>query len=90
MSKRPIEAKQRHKVAKAFRQTPERFFNLVDYLVDRRIFPTKRLARQAILDKRVMSESHPIGFVHYGDRMLLSPLVKVAARPNITVKSASS
>lgn len=38
------------------------FFDLVQWLVDHEHAATKRLARSMILDGRVRSDSHPIGF----------------------------
>lgn len=61
MSHRSIEAKQRHKVAKAFRVTPPRYFDLVDWLVAHKHASTKTKARKLILDKKVRSGSHVLG-----------------------------
>jgi hypothetical protein len=61
MSHRSIEAKRRHKVAKAFRQKLPVRFDLIQWMLDHGHARTKREARQIILDKRVKSESHAVG-----------------------------
>lgn len=55
--------KKRRRVARKLRrQALPVFFDLVQWLVDHEHAATKRLARLMILDGRVRSDSHPIGF----------------------------
>lgn len=62
MSKRPVGEKKRRRVAKALRRQPlAAHLDLVQYLLDRKHASTKGGARQLILDKRVRSDSHPLG-----------------------------
>jgi hypothetical protein len=62
MSARPIEQKQRRRVAKTLRRRPlPAYIDLVEWLVARGHAPTKRAARDLILAKRVRSESHTLG-----------------------------
>lgn len=62
MSHRPIEQKQRRRVAKALRRsTRPTSFDLIEYLMSRGYANTKREAREMILAKRVKSESHILG-----------------------------
>lgn len=63
MSARPIEIKQRRKVIKALRRTPPAYFDLVAYLLDRRLAPSKRVAKEMILAGRVKADSHPLGIL---------------------------
>lgn len=63
MSHRPIRFKQANRLRHALRRTPPQFFDLVEWLVTRGHAPTKRAARELILDERVRYESHKLGFV---------------------------
>jgi len=80
VSRRPIEAKQRRKVAKAFRATPPAYFDLVQWLVEHKYAPTKRLARELILAKRVRKDSHVLGIA---TRQTLGPDFKLVDEPYV-------
>lgn len=100
MSHRPIEAKKRRRVAKAFKrkQLPA-YFDLVEFLVRKGHAASPREARALILAGRVKSDSHVIG---KGKQLVLGPLgtieevevvdphVPVAARNGVTVVPAAS
>ncbi len=62
MSKRPIEQKQRNRVAKMLRKRPlDSKIDLVQWLIDRGHARTRAEARKIILAGRVRSESHTLG-----------------------------
>lgn len=64
MAKRPIEAKQRRRAAKALRRTAlPAYLDLIQWLKDRRYASTTGQARKIILDRRVKADSHVIGLM---------------------------
>lgn len=93
MSARPTEQKRRRKVAKAFRRTPlTAMIDPVQWLMDRRLAPTKKAARELVLAGRLKSESHTVGigdgFVPEGDIVKEGKIVvpiAAAYRPTLRV-----
>jgi hypothetical protein len=67
MSQRASQQKKASRLAKALRNTPPTYFDLVDYVVHHHRIgykkPTKTQARQMILDGKVMVGSHRVGRV---------------------------
>ena len=61
MSKRPTQIKRAKRIRKAFRRSLPRYINLVEYLTDRRLASSKRVARQMLLDGKVRVGSHKVG-----------------------------
>jgi hypothetical protein len=62
MSHRPTSKKQGRRMRKVIERTPlPRHIDLIHYLRDRKLASTAGEARRMILDKRVVSESHPLG-----------------------------
>lgn len=62
MSARPIEQKQRRRVAKSLRRSAlPAYIDLVQFLISRGHAATKREARNLILAQHVRSESHILG-----------------------------
>lgn len=96
MSKRPVEAKKRRRAAKQLRKRPlPAYFDLVQWLIDHDYVSTRRQAREIILDRRVKSDSHPLGVVKAlveqdgiaVAKDIVDPRVPVARRANIVVSS---
>jgi hypothetical protein len=62
MSSRPIEQKQRRRVAKLLRRTPlPAYIDLIEWLKDRGHAQTTGEAKKIILDGRVKADSHVLG-----------------------------
>lgn len=62
MSKRPIEQKQRRRIAKQFRRTtPPLWFDLAQWLQDHKHASTRKEAKTIILAEKVKSDSHVVG-----------------------------
>lgn len=98
MSKRPIEAKKRRKVAKAVRrrQLPA-YFDLVQWVLDHTNVRTRKQARDLILAGRVKANSHPVGFEEVEllgpngkseKRNILRPHVRAELKRDLLVASA--
>jgi len=61
VSARPVEVKKRRRVAKALRKGRlPAYIDLVEYLLDRKMLPTKRYALLAIDNGYVKADSHPL------------------------------
>jgi hypothetical protein len=76
MAKRPIQQKQRRRVAKLLRRrSPEGFLDLVQWLKDRKYAQTTGEAEKIILAKRVKADSHPLGVEK---RPMLQPDLSIA------------
>jgi hypothetical protein len=103
MSKRPIEAKQRRRVAKALRRQPvPAYFDLITWLMDHGHASTKRQARKLILAKRVRANSHvlgvkslpmqvpagPLGAAKIETQDVVMPHVSADLRPDLVVLEA--
>jgi hypothetical protein len=96
MSKRPVEAKKRRRVAKQLRRTPlPAYFDLVQWMLDHGHARTRRAAREMILARRVKSDSHPLGVVKalvekdgiVVAQDIVDPRVPIARRANIIVSN---
>ena len=65
MSERPILQKKANRLRKALRNTPPRYFDLVQYVIDHHRVGHKRLskrqARDMILEGKVAVDSHKVG-----------------------------
>ncbi len=61
MSRRPIEAKKRRRVARSFRTKLPTYFNLVQWLLDNKYAKTRREAKQLLMDHRLKYEGKTIG-----------------------------
>jgi hypothetical protein len=61
MSHRPIARKRGDRMRKALRHTPDRYFNLIEWLCDHGHAQTAGQARKIILARRVRSDSHVLG-----------------------------
>lgn len=85
MSARPIHAKKIARLRKVMRQTPHARINLVEYLTDRALAPSKRAARTLMIEGKVKAESHVIGRVKDGERWRADPIVNADLRGKISV-----
>lgn len=77
MSKRTINEKRAKKLAKALRNTPPVYFDLVQWLIDHKHAPTKRAAREMLLEGRVRVGSHKVGFEEYDNPLKKDDKIKV-------------
>ncbi len=101
MSKRPIDAKKRRRVAKQItRKSPPAYFDLVQWMLDHDHAHTRREARDIILAKRVRANSHILGVekmqverpsvpgtVRLEEQDVVAPLVSAALKPDVVVLS---
>ncbi len=89
MSRRPIEAKKRRRVARAIRSRPlPAYFDLVEWLVSREHAPTKRVAREMILAKRVRANSHVLGVGKDAKGEFIAPHVSTDLMADVTILDA--
>ncbi len=104
MSHRPVAAKQARRMRKALSQRPlQAQINLLEYLVDRRLAPSRRAAREMILAKRVVVDSHPLGIgqapvatktdkgeIQVEMQDVVHPVIDASLRDKITILPASA
>jgi hypothetical protein len=96
MSSRPIEQKQRRRVAKLLRRTPlPAYIDLIEWLKDRGHAQTTGEAKKIILDGRVKADSHVLGIAKipmlqpdYSVKEVVSRHVDARHRGRITVAKA--
>lgn len=89
------EARERRRVIKALRRTPDAYFDLVRYLRDRRYAGTNKQAHDLILAGKVKADSHTLGIgkavefsraeAKFIEVDVVMPHVPVALKDRITV-----
>lgn len=103
MSHRPITAKKVRRMRRALNRRPlQASINLLEYLVDRRLARSRREAREMILAKRVVVDSHPLGIgrapvaakndkgeIEVEIKDVVHPVVPADLRSKITILPAS-
>ena len=98
MARRPIEQKKRRRVAKAIRRRPlPAYIDLIHYLKLHGYAQTTGAAVKIILDKRVVVDSHPVGFKSMPvfedgkimEKDVIDPFIKAELRGSIVVKAAA-
>ena len=95
MSERPLLQKKAARLRKALRNTPPRYFDLVQYVVDHHRIGYKRLtrrqARDMILEGKVRVDSHTVGRQEIDllgqKEWVLSPYIPVEHKARLLISS---